>query len=73
VLWRTCWGTNLELGEHIKNLMVIHWELKRNMEHIGNQGKMEKKKTFHPTPPPPNLQGKSKAPRWHAWAFPLAA
>jgi hypothetical protein len=49
------------LGEHIKNLMRIHWELKRNMEHIGNQGKM-KKKNLPPHPHPPNLQGKSKAP-----------
>ncbi len=42
MLWRICWGTNLELGEHIRNLMRIHWELKRNIEHIGNQGKMKK-------------------------------
>jgi hypothetical protein len=32
------------------------------MEHIGNQGKMEKKNLpSHPPPPPQNLQGKSKA------------
>jgi len=30
VLWRTCWGTYWELGEHIENLMRTPWELKRN-------------------------------------------
>jgi hypothetical protein len=31
MLWRTCWGTHWELGEHIENLMGTHWELKRNI------------------------------------------
>jgi hypothetical protein len=31
VLWRTCWGTHCELGEHTENLMGTHWELKWNM------------------------------------------
>jgi len=40
-------------------------------EHIGNQGKMKKKKSF---PPKIKLKGKkSKAPGLHAWTFPLAA
>jgi hypothetical protein len=31
VLWRTCWGTHWELGEHIENLMRTHWELEGNI------------------------------------------
>jgi hypothetical protein len=35
---------------------------------------MKKKNlSAQPTPPYQNLRGKSKAPWWHAWAFPLAA
>jgi hypothetical protein len=31
VLWRTCWGTHWELGEHIENLTKTHCELEGNI------------------------------------------
>jgi hypothetical protein len=44
VLWRTCWGTHWELGEHIENLMGTHWELKGHIvETHWKLGKKEKK------------------------------
>ncbi len=61
LIWRTCWGTHCELGEHIepiRNLEGTPWE------HIGKRGKMEKNKSF---PPSKLKRNKSKAP----WAFPL--
>jgi len=44
VLWRTCWGTHWELGEHIENLMGTHWELEGHIvETHWELGKNEKK------------------------------
>ncbi len=31
VLWRTCWGTQWELGEQIENMLWTHWGLKGNI------------------------------------------
>jgi hypothetical protein len=70
-------------GEHIENLkhiLIFWWEPIGNWsetywEHIGNQGKMEKK-TFplpHLAHPPKLKRRKGKPPWVHAWAFPLAA
>jgi hypothetical protein len=60
VLWRTCWGTHWELGEHIGDLMGTHWELKGNIVRTHwEPGKYEKKKILHtPFPKKPLKQKK---------------
>ncbi len=75
VLWRTCWGTNLELGEQIRNMMRIHWGLKKEHGTHWEPGKNGKKKPSIPPPtsPPKLTRKKQGTPWWHAWAFPLAA
>ncbi len=75
--WTTfakAYGINVRClyGEHVEDNTLwtwgTYWESSRNIErtpweHIGKQGKMEKKIS-----PPPKFGNKSKAP----WAFPLA-
>ncbi len=58
VLWRTCWGTHWELGEHIEKQMRTHWELKGNSGNtLGTREKWKK----NPSPPPKLKREKKKA------------
>jgi hypothetical protein len=48
VLWRTCWGLDWELGEHIGKRMRTYWELKGNI--VGTRENW-KKSSSKPYPP----------------------
>jgi hypothetical protein len=65
VLWRTCWGTHWELGEHIGNLIGTHWEFEGNIVGTHWEPWKNEKKSFAPS----NLKGKKGV---HVWAFLLA-
>jgi hypothetical protein len=55
--------------------MKTHWEVEGNIVGIHWEPRKKRfKKFFLPLPPPPQKlkRKKSKAPRVHAWAFPLA-